>query len=98
MLALAYAICFGVELTTNNVVSLYLFNHFKLSLTTSGILGESTVWGTTQRVAVGFHISRQPDLAGCQGWFISYGDVTYPAACRGQWSALRVPELQESFA
>lgn len=40
VLALAYALCFGVELTTHNVIALYLFNHFGLSLTASGLLGE----------------------------------------------------------
>ncbi|WIA21146.1 hypothetical protein OEZ85_005456 [Tetradesmus obliquus] len=39
VLALAYALCFGVELTTHNVIALYLFNHFGLSLTASGLLG-----------------------------------------------------------
>jgi NNP family nitrate/nitrite transporter-like MFS transporter len=39
LLALAYALCFGVELTTHNVIALYLFNHFGLSLTASGVLG-----------------------------------------------------------
>jgi nitrate/nitrite transporter NarK len=39
VLSLAYALCFGVELTMNNVIALYLFNHFGLSLTASGFLG-----------------------------------------------------------
>ncbi|KAF8054878.1 NRT2.2 [Scenedesmus sp. PABB004] len=38
-LALAYALCFGVELTTHNVATLYLYQHFGLSLTSAGLLG-----------------------------------------------------------
>ncbi|KAF6255678.1 high-affinity nitrate transporter 2.1-like protein [Scenedesmus sp. NREL 46B-D3] len=38
VLGLSYALCFGVELTTHNVIALYLFNHFGLSLTASGFL------------------------------------------------------------
>jgi nitrate/nitrite transporter NarK len=41
VLALAYALSFGVELTTHNVVALYLYGYFGLSLTTSGLLGAS---------------------------------------------------------
>jgi nitrate/nitrite transporter NarK len=55
LLALAYALCFGVELTTHNVIALYLFNHFGLSLTASGFLGacfwllECLTWKIWQR-------------------------------------------------
>jgi nitrate/nitrite transporter NarK len=41
----AYAACFGVELTVANIVTLYLFNQFKLSLTVAGLLGEDHWWG-----------------------------------------------------
>lgn len=41
LLAAAYAACFGVELTVANIVSLYLYNQFHLTLTTAGIVGES---------------------------------------------------------
>lgn len=40
LLAGAYAACFGVELTVANIVTLYLYNQFHLSLTTAGVLGE----------------------------------------------------------
>lgn len=40
MMALAYALCFGVELTTDNVIAFYMYSHFGLTLTTSGILGK----------------------------------------------------------
>eukprot|EP00879_Flechtneria_rotunda_P019127 GHRR01020082.1.p1 GENE.GHRR01020082.1~~GHRR01020082.1.p1 ORF type:complete len:366 (+),score=106.30 GHRR01020082.1:164-1261(+) len=39
VLAIAYAMCFGVELTVHNIVSLYLYSDFGLSLTTAGVLG-----------------------------------------------------------
>lgn len=40
LLAGAYAACFGMELVVANIVSLYLFNQFGLSLTVAGLLGE----------------------------------------------------------
>jgi NNP family nitrate/nitrite transporter-like MFS transporter len=43
LLAAAYAACFGVEITIANIVSLYLFNQFHLSLTAAGLLG-ACVW------------------------------------------------------
>lgn len=39
LLAGAYAACFGVELTVANIISLYLYNQFHLSLTAAGLLG-----------------------------------------------------------
>jgi nitrate/nitrite transporter NarK len=50
LLAAAYAACFGVELTVANIVSLYLFNHFSLSLTAAGFLGE---WLRTDSMPLG---------------------------------------------
>jgi len=40
LLAGAYAACFGVELTVANIISLYLYNQFHLSLTAAGLLGK----------------------------------------------------------
>jgi nitrate/nitrite transporter NarK len=40
LLAGTYAACFGMELVVANIVSLYLFNQFGLSLTVAGLLGE----------------------------------------------------------
>lgn len=42
LLALAYGCCFGVELTVDNVLALYLFDQFALSLTAAGTIG---AWG-----------------------------------------------------
>ena len=39
MLMLGYGMCFGIELTMNNVIVVYLFDHFDLPLTTAGMLG-----------------------------------------------------------
>jgi MFS transporter, NNP family, nitrate/nitrite transporter len=38
-LALVYGFNFGIELTMNNIVVVYLFDHFSLSLSVAGILG-----------------------------------------------------------
>lgn len=45
LLAGAYAACFGVELTVANIVTLYLYNQFHLSLTTAGVLGKAEAKG-----------------------------------------------------
>ena len=37
-LFVVYAICFGVELTINNIAAIYFFDHFDLTLATAGML------------------------------------------------------------
>ncbi|QJQ96190.1 MULTISPECIES: MFS transporter [Halomonadaceae] len=37
-LFVVYAICFGVELTINNIAAIYFFDHFDLTLATAGLI------------------------------------------------------------
>lgn len=37
-LFIVYGLCFGVELTINNIAAIYFFDHFNLSLTTAGLI------------------------------------------------------------
>lgn len=39
MLLILYGMCFGIELTMNNVVVTYLFDQFDLDLTVAGVIG-----------------------------------------------------------
>eukprot|EP00959_Pyramimonas_sp_CCMP1952_P288432 6031438-Pyramimonas_sp.AAC.1 len=39
VLVASYGMCFGVELTMNNIIVTYLFDQFNLGLTTAGLLG-----------------------------------------------------------
>lgn len=39
VLVVSYGLCFGVELTMNNIIVSYLFDQFDLPLTTAGLLG-----------------------------------------------------------
>ncbi|RUR53143.1 MFS transporter [Vreelandella populi] len=37
-LFIVYGLCFGVELTINNIAAIYFFDHFELSLATAGLI------------------------------------------------------------
>jgi MFS transporter, NNP family, nitrate/nitrite transporter len=71
-LFVVYAICFGVELTINNIAAIYFFDHFDLTLATAGMLaglfGLMNIFARTMGGIFSDLFARQGGLKGRVRW------------------------------
>ncbi|WP_416139889.1 MFS transporter [Halomonas sp. HK25] len=71
-LFVVYAICFGVELTINNIAAIYFFDHFDLTLATAGLIaglfGLMNIFARTMGGIFSDLFARQGGLKGRVRW------------------------------
>ncbi|MBZ5487361.1 NarK family nitrate/nitrite MFS transporter [Halomonas aquamarina] len=71
-LFIVYGLCFGVELTINNIAAIYFFDHFELSLATAGMIaglfGLMNIFARTLGGVFSDLFARQNGLKGRVRW------------------------------
>ncbi len=74
LLFLAYAACFGIELTINGIAAMYFFDHFELDLATAGriagLFGLMNLFARTLGGFFGDRLGRRYGLRGRVRWLV----------------------------
>ncbi len=99
-LGLAYALCFGVELTLHNIAAIYFFDHFDLTLASAGLIaglfGMMNLFARTLGGVVSDFSARQAGLRGRVRWLfvaLSCSGIALVAFSQAQFLPLAIALL-----